>query len=395
MTQARRGVAVAGGWAGAAARAVRGLCTRLLHGPPALQVWDGAVAFGLAAAGLWYRPADPFQYLVACGGLILIPRAPAVLTTTIALVAGASFANAAGGGAGYVLALYWCLPVVVAAYQFGVRLRASWLPLPAAASLLGTLWLGVAPLPLCAVILGGLVGLARQGQLRSIWLRNKLEVTEQAVSVMRTEQVSLEERAALARELHDIVGHHVTAVVIQAEAAQCQPEPDQHSWARVAESARAALTELDTLVSALRHANATSLTTSPRGLGDLHELLDSLRASGVTPSLDVEVHTDVPQGLQLTAYRIVQEAVTNILRHADATAASIMIKESGDGLSIVVDDDGSGFNPETVKRGRGLLGIGERVAISSGTWSVQPSPSGGTRVRVELPLNGRARRTPR
>ncbi|MEU4556454.1 signal transduction histidine kinase [Micromonospora violae] len=201
---------------------------------------------------------------------------------------------------------------------------------------------------------------------------------------LRDQAAWREQRTNLARELHDVVGHHVTAMVVQAEAGQLSADPGAALRA-IADSGRTALSELDTLVVHLRDPNASIAVSAPPRLSDIDELLaQPLRQQGVT----VRVHLDPEPGLDevgvLTAYRITQEALTNIARHAKATAAWVELVRVGDHVRLRVSDDGIG-PPRAPTSGSGLLGISERVAARGGSWQLSQRPGGGTVVQADLP----------
>lgn len=202
---------------------------------------------------------------------------------------------------------------------------------------------------------------------------------------LRGQAAWLEQRTNLARELHDVVGHHVTAMVVQAEAGQLSNDPGTALRA-IADSGRTALSELDTLVVHLRDPDAAIAVSAPPRLSDIDELLaQPLRQQGVT----VQVRLDPEPGLNeigvLTVYRIVQEALTNIARHAKATAACIELVRIGDRVRLRVSDDGVG-PPAAPTRGSGLLGIEERVRARGGSWELSRRPGGGTIVQANLPV---------
>ncbi|MFG3301601.1 sensor histidine kinase [Micromonospora chersina] len=201
---------------------------------------------------------------------------------------------------------------------------------------------------------------------------------------LRGQAAWLEQRTNLARELHDVVGHHVTAMVVQAEAGQFSDDPGAALRA-IADSGRIALSELDTLVVHLRDPEAAIAVSAPPRLSDIDELLaQPLRQQGVT----VQVRLDPEPGLDeigvLTVYRIAQEALTNIARHAKATAACVELIRIGDRARLRVSDDGIG-PPPAPTRGSGLLGIEERVRARGGSWELSRRPGGGTIVQANLP----------
>ena len=201
---------------------------------------------------------------------------------------------------------------------------------------------------------------------------------------LRGQAAWLEQRTNLARELHDVVGHHVTAMVVQAEAGQLSDDPGAALRA-IADSGRIALSELDTLVVHLRDPDAAIAVSAPPRLSDIDELLaQPLRQQGVT----VQVRLDPEPGLDeigvLTVYRIAQEALTNIARHAKATAACVELIRIGDRARLRVSDDGIGPPPART-RGAGLLGIEERVRARGGSWELSRRPGGGTILQANLP----------
>ncbi|MEH1166916.1 ATP-binding protein [Micromonospora sp. CPCC 205539] len=218
--------------------------------------------------------------------------------------------------------------------------------------------------------------------LRS-WSRGNALTRE--TTALRDQAAWLEQRTNLARELHDVVGHHVTAMVVQAEAGQFSSDP-AGALRTIANSGRTALRELDTLVVHLRDPAAPIVVSAPPRLSDIDELLaEPLRQQGVT----VQVRLDAEPGLDevgvLAAYRIAQEAITNIARHANATTAWVELIRVGGHARLRVSDDGIG-PPQAVTRGSGLLGIEERARALGGSAHVNRRPSGGTVVEAILPV---------
>lgn len=234
--------------------------------------------------------------------------------------------------------------------------------------------------PFLAVGLGGALGLLLRSRLRVLELQGHAEELE-------THAAWLEQRTALARELHDVVGHHVTAMVVQAEAGLVgQPE---RALAAIGDLGRTALSELDALVVHLRDPAAPLAVSAPPRLSDVDELLAApLRLQGVAVQVRVEDDLDLDELEVLTVYRVVQEALTNVARHAQATAASVEVVRVGAHLRVRVTDDGVGV-PATPARGSGLVGIEERVAAHGGSVELVARLGGGTVVDVVLPL-GRA-----
>jgi signal transduction histidine kinase len=201
----------------------------------------------------------------------------------------------------------------------------------------------------------------------------------------------MEERARIARELHDVVAHHVSMVAVQAETARLttpgMPEEDQERLLAIGDTAREALTEMRRLLGVLRADADGDAERAPQpGLGHLTELLEDARAAGTSVRLTVSgAVAPLPAGVDLTAYRIVQEALTNARRHAPGAAVEVELRFAADALRLRVRDDGPGPG-EGEPRGHGLLGMRERAASVGGTREVGRAGEGGFAVEAELPL---------
>ncbi|MFJ4650829.1 sensor histidine kinase [Nocardia sp. NPDC088792] len=198
-----------------------------------------------------------------------------------------------------------------------------------------------------------------------------------------------EERLRIARELHDVVAHHITLVNAQAGVAhhlmRTNPEHAYQALERIRDTSRTALDDLRATVGVLRAGDdsAHARTPSP-GLADLGELVQSFRHAG----LDVTVETsgdaaELPPLTDLTAYRIVQEALTNTRKHAGAASARVRLDYRPDRLRVTIDDDG--HDPAGGGSGYGLIGMRERVKAVGGTLIARQRPEGGFRVTAELP----------
>jgi signal transduction histidine kinase len=221
--------------------------------------------------------------------------------------------------------------------------------------------------------------------------RNRLRAIEEG-----SRRAVGEEQARIARELHDVIAHSVSVIVVQAAAADdvFDERPDQARAAlrSIEASGREALGELRRLLSRVAPADGDDPPPPPQpGLRRLDELVAPLRAAG----LAVELHgdtgaVDVASGIDLSAYRIVQEALTNTLRHAAATRADVTIRSTGEALELDVVDDGRGTDAARVGgAGRGIAGMRERATLLGGTLEAGPLPGGGFRVRARLPLERR------
>lgn len=197
------------------------------------------------------------------------------------------------------------------------------------------------------------------------------------------------ERGRIARELHDVVAHAVSVVVVQAQAGQRLVGRDdtraRQSLEAIEETARTALQEMRRLLGMLRETDDAALAPQP-GLTQVEELATQIRAAG----LPVEIAMDgeavpLPPGIDLAAYRLIQEGLTNALKHAGATVASVAVTYHDDWLEVDVADDGRGQNG-TNGGGHGLLGLRERVALYGGRFESGPRPEGGWRLNATLPL---------
>jgi signal transduction histidine kinase len=228
---------------------------------------------------------------------------------------------------------------------------------------------------------------------------------ERADQLERTHEAEVraalaEERGQIARELHDVVAHHVSVMTVQAAGARraLTRDPDAADVALEAIEAtgRSAMTEMRRIVGVLRgpdDARPSDVPTPARlpqpGLADLPALVDDLIDAGLPVSLDV-VGEDrqLPLGVDLTAFRIVQEALTNTLKHAQGARAQVVLRYSPDQLVVEVTDDGTARLPrlDGRKLGHGLIGMRERVIMYGGTLATGPRPAGGFVVRAVLPL---------
>lgn len=198
----------------------------------------------------------------------------------------------------------------------------------------------------------------------------------------RAEQALTDERMRIARELHDVVAHNLSLIAVQAgNAAHVRsPEHAYEALDVISETSRAALTEMRGLLGVLR--SDAELAPSP-GLDGLAELADRASLAGVRVSLDVRGDSVVPEGVGLSVYRIVQESLTNVVKHAAPAACTVLVEVTPEAVRVDVADDGPGVKELGV--GHGLIGMRERVAVYGGTFSAGPGAGGGFRVVAELP----------
>jgi signal transduction histidine kinase len=221
-----------------------------------------------------------------------------------------------------------------------------------------------------------------------------LEQRMQELEREREEKAALAaeaERTRIARELHDVLTHSVSVMVIQAQAAQAaadDPEQVAGALTRIETVGKESLVELRRLLQRLRTDDETPLHAPAPGLAQLDELLGEVRAAGLDVSLALDGEArPLPASVDLSAYRIVQEALTNTLRHAGTVATQVVLRYRPDEFALEVRDDGRAqpAGPSGVA-GHGLAGMRERVALVGGTLVAEDLPGGGFRVAARMPL---------
>jgi signal transduction histidine kinase len=202
------------------------------------------------------------------------------------------------------------------------------------------------------------------------------------------------ERARIARELHDVVAHSLSVMVAQADGASyavsSDPNRASRAMATVADTGRGALTEMRRLLGVLRP-TATSRDLAPQpGVHEIPELVANVRSAGLPVNLVVDGHaTELPAGMELAAYRIVQEALTNTLKHSGPGAtAKVALHYTDDQLTVHVADDGAGIRqPGNDASGQGLAGMRERASMYGGTLVIGRDLAGGFAVTAQFPLH--------
>jgi signal transduction histidine kinase len=209
---------------------------------------------------------------------------------------------------------------------------------------------------------------------------------------LEASRAAAEERARIARELHDMVAHHVSMMVVQAEAGPVVVERDPKTAAQAFDSigaiGRQALGEMRRLLGVLRSGEgraAPSLAPQP-GLEQLPALVEQVRQAGLEAKLEVEGEPrPLPPGMDLSAYRIVQEALTNAVRHAGAGSAKVLVRYGDGDVRLEIRDHGVGSRNDN-HAGHGLIGMRERVNLYGGDLAAGPHPDGGFAVAARLPL---------
>jgi len=368
---------------------------RILSGP------DGPIALALAL-GLG-AIVETFLYAAHPGdrasGLIanLLATLPLVFwRTRLPWVAGVvTFASlVAVGSEPTLLTLSGITAQLIVVYLMANRYRRRWSVLLAAPFLAAAVgWSDEDSLAgvmlLVLVVAAQVLGDSRRQRSQAIAER---DATRHAMAETQRDQVIMEERARIARELHDVVAHHVSVIAVQAETARLttpdMPDEGKERLAAIGQTARDSLTELRRLLGVLRADGSSEAARSPQpGLGRLAELIDSARTAGtpVRLTLDGDV-SPLPPGVDLTAYRIVQEALTNARRHAPGASVDVTLGYEENALRLRVSDDGPG-PPAADTSGHGLLGMQERAAMVGGRLTTGPGDGGGFVVEAELPLS--------
>jgi len=241
-----------------------------------------------------------------------------------------------------------------------------------------------------AWLLGYFVGVRRRDTAE---LRRRAAELELAREELARRAVS-EERLRIARELHDIVAHSMSVIAVQsgvgAHVIDTQPEEARKALAAVEDTSRSALNELRRLLGVLRQDGdeADGLGPAP-GLGDLGRLAAQMGEAGLAVELEMRgTRPAVPPGVDLSAYRIVQESLTNVLKHAGPATAKVRVGYDEHELRVEVTDDGRGAAAGETAGGHGIAGMRERAAVFGGELSAGPRQGGGFRVAARLPLEG-------
>ncbi|MEU8678798.1 histidine kinase [Streptomyces sp. NPDC048560] len=359
-------------------------------------VMDWAIAVGVATAllitGVSARPATgdlaPLGYaLLAVGGLALVARRRApvpVLAVTGLCAVGYQAAGFDVPAVAFLFAVY----AAVRAGHRAVTIAASLamlaaLPLAALLSLHDTAEAFAqarGALELAWLIAAGAAGEAlRQAERRA----DEAERTREETARRRAD----EERLHIARELHDSLVHQISIIKVQSEVAvhvaRRRGEQVPEALLAIQQAAREATRELRATLEALRDDD----TAPPRGLDDVAELVERAGSAGLSAALTIEgPQHDLPAAVDRTVYRIVQESLTNIARHAAATKATVRIEYGADAVTVRVDDDGAATPAVAPAPGVGLLGMGERVTALGGRLRAEPRTGGGFTVHAELPV---------
>jgi signal transduction histidine kinase len=324
------------------------------------------VTSGLASVAYGIAPFPDLVTPVALGGVVAFYSAVAYCSRRVAMIAGVA--------TGLSVALVALLPAT----------NTDLLDFTFTTLLLGS-----------AGVLGHSARLRRayttELEARAAWLARERDYEAQRAVTA--------ERARIARELHDVIAHHVSMMVVQAEAGAVVVERDAVGAARafdtIAGIGRQALVEMRRLLGVLRSEVSEptpSLAPQP-GVAELSSLVDQVRQAGLQADLVVEGEpAPLPPGVDLSAYRIVQEALTNVVKHAGPSRVRVLVRYGEGDLRIEVRDDGPGAAPAggNGEPGHGLIGMWERVHLFGGELTAAPSPEGGFTVAARLPIGGGA-----
>lgn len=341
-------------------------------GPLAVPV--GAVAFALTIALCRHRPFAAFALVVA--GLVVVGLAePRAIVTGLVPMAYVLFTLASRGRprtAFMVLAVGLAMAMATALPDFRHRGGAVVFAL-----LFVTVW-----------TVGYAVGMHRR--YTEDLLRDQAELAE--AEVERTRRGVTEERLRIARELHDVVAHSMSVITVQAGFAALivgeRPEEARAALGAIESTGRQALAEMRRLLGVLRHPDGTEPELMPvPGLVELDRLVEQTAKAGVRVEVTIAGRPRaLPAGLDLSAYRIVQEALTNVVKHAATGSVRAALDYRMDELVIEVTDDGRGCPDAEPRPGHGLAGMRERVHLYGGTFQAAPLPGRGFRVSVRLPV---------
>ncbi|MEY9990764.1 signal transduction histidine kinase [Streptomyces sp. V4I8] len=355
--------------------------TWALRTPDALSL----LLITLGAAALVFRRRAPMTVLALTGTASVVesvtgdPRAPVAMSAVIALYTVASTTDRP---------TTWRVGLLTMTVLTGSAMLAGPLPWYAQENLAIFAWTGI----------GATAGDAVRSRRAFVAaIRERAERAERTREEEARRRVA-EERLRIARDLHDVVAHHIALVNVQAGVAShvMDKRPDQakEALAHVREASRSALNELRATVGLLRQSGDPEAPTEPApGLDRLDELAGTFRSAG----LQVEVAradqgTTLPAAVDLAAYRVIQEALTNVQKHAGPEAkAEVSVVRVGPNVEITVLDDGAGDDETVEGGGHGLLGMRERVTALRGTLTTGPRYGGGFRVHAILPLKSRTR----
>lgn len=365
---------------------------------PALDVTlaTGLLAIRLVTLATGIQPGGGLiSYLAAFGTTVPLAWRSVRPVTVAAVVAGSSVAEVAIGG--YHDSVVGLAVWLIVAYSLGAYSR-SWrqLALGVCLTATGGLWVAAQQGPVTFWNMVAVCGLQGASLLAGLWVRQlrlRAETLQRLSEELERERderartAVAEERARIARELHDEVAHAMSVIAVQAHAAEDALSHDpalvKSPLRAISETARSALADMRRVVGPLRGDGHAELVPGP-SLTQVDALVDQARAAGLQVDLTTEGSpAALPGPVDLAAYRVVQEGLTNVRKHAAATRAGVVIRYEPAAIRVEVTDDGDGGGAGGGS-GRGLLGIRERVALLGGEFAAGPNGSGYA-LRVTLP----------
>jgi signal transduction histidine kinase len=253
-------------------------------------------------------------------------------------------------------------------------------------------WIGLDDALLPTAVIGAVLvagRVVRGGHVRAVALEERAVALDRERD-LRAQAAVADERARIARELHDVIAHSISVMGVQAGAVRRVLADDQdeqrETLLSVEKTGRQALAEMRRLLGILRRSDDDLAHAPPPSMAGVQELVEQLREAGLPVDLRVEGEpAPLPPGVDISAYRILQEALTNTLKHAGPARARVTVRFLEHELQLEVTDDGRGAT-QNGDAGHGLVGMRERVAIYAGRLQAGPQPGGGYAVRAQLPL---------
>jgi signal transduction histidine kinase len=334
-------------------------------------------------------PAGAYALLAAGSAALLTRRRFPIVALTLTLAAALWYDIA-----GYEVGTNW--PALIIAFGTAIYLRRR-------AAAIGTLVIGYvgalwgpmlltghhAPTPVFALALavGLLVLLAASEGVRLRRQRSDAQAARRREEALRH---ASEERLRIARDLHDVLAHSISVINVQANTAlhlmDRQPPRAREALSTINEVSRQALTELRSVVGVLRQVDEGAPRAPSPTLARLDDLVTSARAAGLAVRVErVDVPEHLPANVELAAYRIVQEALTNVARHSNGSSARVRLASGEGELLVQIDDDGTGARGAALVPGHGIIGMTERARALGGELETSTLPGGGFRVRASLP----------
>lgn len=348
--------------------------------------WPQVILPVLQIVPLWWRRSAPrlaFAAVAVATGAQAVVLGDPLYSQAAFPIAVYSVARFAGFRAGLAAVAVGIAGAFVGSYRW----LDSWQAGPVTAAALTSYVVTITAIVLVAWALGLTL------QSRARYVTAVLERAEQAVRAadQQAALAAAQERARIARDLHDVVAHGLSVMVVQADGARYAAAADPRSvlpaLETIAGTGRTALSDMRRMLGLMRSEADGPARPQPR-LADLAELVAQAEAAGARVEADLPPpDADVPEAVALTTYRVVQEALSNVRRHAGpAPGVRVRVGVDRDAVEVEVDDDGRGAATGTDGRGLGLVGMRERVALHGGRMEAGPAARGGFRVTARIPL---------